>query len=1485
MNRRRTESGVALITTLIMLSLVTFMAVAFLSLTRRERGSVKTAEQQTTARTAEETARVRAQWEVLARMIASRNRHNYDLLVSTNYIKATGFTTGDGTLANVNYDYMTALPLLSPLSMADQIQNIANLFYDPRVPVYVRTNVVGAVGPLDFRYYIDLNRNSLFEETGLLSERDNFNNNLGPNQFVGDPQWVGRLEQPEFRHSGDNLFESRYAFKVLPAGKSLDINRIHNQAKNPPLLANASFEGFFRNQGITPSEMNLGAFLVGLNSNAWPLASYAYDTNFVSSGGNAMVDAWRLIVHRNNTNLNTLRALNNRFDLSVSNQFFYDRLDVLGDGPLMTGLGLSPTYPAPLGGGDNENYPWSGSPKIRPYFDLVSELYRPNRAYSAPGTFLARLQTPMNRANNSDGHYDRYTYYRLLSQLGADSPEDRAIAEIHLNFNNLTQGSFDVNANVTGPGGSPLPNSITVPGFVLQNGQLISFTEELLLPGGALSASGSLPGGIDRRTTYRVMNRTVGPGGVTFQVTRDGVNPVTLTPGAAGTYAWVYSLTAPFDADRQSEFIPWEPIQFFGSVANTLLKQLNGLSLDGQAPDIEIYPVNRYNADVHRSLQLAANIYQATRDGTNYPAVFRPTFALRDDDGDGTTNIYISSYVEETNAVFLSNFFIDAKDTNNHPFLRANPDLNVYGVPAVIAAKKGLPNFNEFTLETLAQITRKLEFTKNTNASPVSFTTNQMLIVGITNVLGIEAWNSYISTYSGSNVHLYITNLYSAAVATNQLESNIYVMAPRVNVIAPGTNVSPWFGTQTKLYTGVQGVLTNARFVAGPSPSFTTQYFTNLNSPDSFARPSGFPDPTWFLNITNKFIFAAVEGPTLGTGQADLFNSRVIDYVNLDDLFINIDLSQALLNDTAGAAGLPNMWLTNRFDPNDLRIAPQGVTNQILVSLGYPRVSETLWTYYSPLNGPTSVDLEINKFRAFMNLVPGQGYQQNSYAASTNMSAPFSPTRKYYHIFRWTANDPLVHYTRTDLTDRAPNRDPNYNAYPPPTAAYAQFTRANFYKPVTARITPYSPWGGKRDPVTLLTAYDLGVSNVPPPTINPRDYDLSIKDPLVRRSDDWFFPDGRIGNVGWLGRVHRGTPWQTVYLKGVGAQAADWVQWAGVNITHPTNDWLLANLFTIAPNADARRSRLSVNQTNEAAWAAALGGLLTLSNSVDYIFNPVSTAAEYTNHVIAPLTSQFQSIYNAIVTARNNLTAQNPPGVFTNVGQILGVPELSVGPIIGATRSSEVLPSPFLNIGFPVFPDEWSPEQKYGIHDAAYERIPQQLLSLLTVEDYPRVVIYAYGQSLEPAERSRVLTPGAFYRLCTNYAIKGEVGSRSVVRFEGINPRLGFDSTNDVSLVNNTINIGRVAFRLEHFQRNWGHIANTPVIFDTTPGDGYVDTLPAPLVAGRTYYIVEHGVDYFRVSTQPNGAPVILTTIGDGEFRVTTTPRAVVEKYNLIEPD
>ena len=74
-------------------------------------------------------------------------------------------------------------------------------------------------------------------------------------------------------------------------------------------------------------------------------------------------------------------------------------------------------------------------------------------------------------------------------------------------------------------------------------------------------------------------------------------------------------------------------------------------------------------------------------------------------------------------------------------------------------------------------------------------------------------------------------------------------------------------------------------------------------------------------------------------------------------------------------------------------------------------------------------------------------------------------------------------------------------------------------------------------------------------------------------------------------------------------------------------------------------------------------------------------------------------------------------------------------------------------------------QQKYGIHENVMEWIPQQILSLLK-EDEPRVTVYAFGQALKPAENSIVTRPGRYYNMCTNYAIVGEVFTKTTYKLE-----------------------------------------------------------------------------------------------------------------------
>ena len=266
----------------------------------------------------------------------------------------------------------------------------------------------------------------------------------------------------------------------------------------------------------------------------------------------------------------------------------------------------------------------------------------------------------------------------------------------------------------------------------------------------------------------------------------------------------------------------------------------------------------------------------------------------------------------------------------------------------------------------------------------------------------------------------------------------------------------------------------------------------------------------------------------------------------------------------------------------------------------------------------------------------------------------------------------------------------------------------------------------------------------------------------------WDFPTNKLANIGWMGRIHRGTPWQTIDMKPSTISPADWTTWANDNvvltngntliadspITHPSADYGLFDLFTTAVNENASYGRLNVNQTNLAAWSAVLSGVNVLSNSATGPFPmPVSPAGVYdptpTNLIAFPVAY----IMNGINATRANTNSQNgsvlvfKDGFFQHAGDVLATPQLSVA-------------SPFINT------NALNSANAGGITDEMMERIPQQIMSLLTLNQTPRFVIYSYGQTLHPADHSLV-TGGTFNGLCTNYQITAESATRAVVRVEG----------------------------------------------------------------------------------------------------------------------
>jgi hypothetical protein len=1355
MKIRSSEQGVALIITLIMLSVVTVMAVLFLGVSRRERAAVTVTTDQITAKFMTEAAFARAEGDLVSRMLTASNVFNYDMLVSTNFLNINGFEASDFGFDSNNVNYLMRDG--SILDRYRQAVNIGNLQFDPRPPVYIQTNF-NANAPLDFRFFLDFNRNGRFEPTGLLPERGPSNVPMAVdgvplyNNLVGDPQWIGMLEYPNQPHSATNRFIGRYAYLVLPEGKSLDLNAIHNQIKQP--RANSDY--FVRNQGVGPWEMNLAGFLADLNFNEWGGAggySYQRPISPLANQGTAFNDAVSMLSYRMDQEvLPSFQTLANPGNTLLQSDF----VDQFANGPYLEEASWLSTDVR-----DDPRSEYWGSDYRKAFYD-VQELFDPfkvSRNQALDDNFVLRLnRASSGRQQMRRSTYDRYTVYRLLSQLGVDSEVDedarsmslalldgvpilteQKVAKLSLNYNN--QRTHQTNFLEWNPREF----------FIAAADRLVLANMNTNPPNFAI--------------TNRVGQRVVIPGTNFFTV---GDTYVNRNFSVTNVQVWP--------------------------------KKLHGR--------------HEYSANLHQLLQVAANISDvvttnrpvvrfATDTLQTFPLVFRPRFQ-RDPNG----TIRIVDYVEVGSDAKIqwSRPMRDLDFARDRSLLSL--DDNVKGFPWIVAAKKGLPNFNEFGVLTSLEITRKLEINKTRANAPVGlWQTNQMMVLSVSNIFGLESWNSYTNSYPRPlqiqalvECSLAITNERGQILATNRM-----VMRPDIINIPANT----WSNRQFRLplYTNYTPVASAAyNHMLG---RLIPVVLDNRREVDGFFPDRGFPVGQIGIAMTNH-VQCVMYDPE--------FN-RIVDIVNLDDLGSGFDVTQEVIGEVSLGGQTSEsaaFWSTNRLGGvQDIFAPTEGVLSQIFASLGELPVSNQLWNSYVGRGAGRDREEAMDLFRAFLGFPPrflspnalSDAFQRlRDPRKSFVRQVPFTPSVRKSIYQTWQANDPLVHYMVEDLQDNE------------------QLSSQSLF------IMP-----GQRVPVQNL--HNLGIPGVSPGQLNrryrpwpaiqgaaPLSYNMAHKDPLVRQSDDWQFPTNKFPNIGWLGRIHRGTPWQTIYLKSylgtdgngrmltvndlpnanrfrtpddgvnhpfqtlsfnanTGDEVVDvdpnsvsepekinnlaiarlnWFRWSGSFGTHPTNDWKILEQFTTAVNDNASRGLLSVNQAGLAAWSAALSGVTVQTN-----VSPTAVSlrdldgiqpTEYRSHTVQPAGlfgmpgfDTRNSPLAQIVNGTNGINATRSRfagGRFRTLGDVLATPALSVQSPFTAWTNGSVFQA--------------------GLDDLAIERIPQQILSLLKADE-PRVTIYAYGQSLRPAEQSLRTEPAPprLFNICTNYQITGEFVAKRVLRFDG----------------------------------------------------------------------------------------------------------------------
>ena len=377
-----------------------------------------------------------------------------------------------------------------------------------------------------------------------------------------------------------------------------------------------------------------------------------------------------------------------------------------------------------------------------------------------------------------------------------------------------------------------------------------------------------------------------------------------------------------------------------------------------------------------------------------------------------------------------------------------------------------------------------------------------------------------------------------------------------------------------------------------------------------------------------------------------------------------------------------------------------------------------------------------------------------------------------------------VYFDRRPPVFQGPQLDPGISesriAEPSGDFLVTTVNRTNRVAAPFKYINAYSPWGVSANLGTGVSSPSLAV-------------DMAYRDPLITNSAAWSFPTptNAFAAIGQLGRIHRGTPWQTVYLKSPVANLESddqghisdrhhWRWWSGSHGTHPTNDWALLDVFSTALTETAGRGQVGVNQTNLAAWSAILSGVPVLrrlgndgTNLVATVLDPAGVnASSFLQRIVAGYTNNNGLFRRGVVSGfvhTNGLPGDpvvdipGPGGTvnrivrprralprFRSVGEICSVETLSVG-------------SPLLeNAEY----DETNPGRFRPVPDEVVERIPQQILSLLKAEE-PRYVVYSWAQTLKPAAGAVVTAPGPFFGMATNYVVTGEFATKTVLRFEG----------------------------------------------------------------------------------------------------------------------
>jgi hypothetical protein len=327
----------------------------------------------------------------------------------------------------------------------------------------------------------------------------------------------------------------------------------------------------------------------------------------------------------------------------------------------------------------------------------------------------------------------------------------------------------------------------------------------------------------------------------------------------------------------------------------------------------------------------------------------------------------------------------------------------VWGIPWVVGAQNNPPAFNEYCYSTAVTAERKLLFVRasingqpDTNRPPEY--TNQLFMMAISNVFGVEAWNFSRSNFP-DGVTMVASNEVSITVTNNYDGGTNYMFGAGTNWIInswPGWTGRPSDASfLVPIFTNVIPLPASywSESTKGFVPLSTGFFTSNAFLPGDLTQ-RGWPEYDWTLNITNSVMYGLIDN---GSGF-------VLDFVNLGGFGSSIPITQLLTNEQGFlGTNYDPVWVTNGATDAPNSPMSSGVLYQIAIA------EATNMIFSNAFHGVPSGD------------------------SDSIFENPFTPINEIVQNCSWGTVNPLVHYTLEDLAGAEDDESFPLDGGPPPS--------------------------------------------------------------------------------------------------------------------------------------------------------------------------------------------------------------------------------------------------------------------------------------------------------------------------------------------------------------------------------------------------------------------------------------------------------------------